>query len=373
MVIEVNYWTKRSPFFEASIRAGCGGFSVANHMLQPHSYMDPIEEYRHLTDGVTLWDVATERQVEVTGPDALRFVEMLTPRDVSACPVGRGRYVVITSEDGGIINDPIMFRLAENHFWFSTSDSDLILWAKGLAVFAGMDVSICEPDVSPVQIQGPKSTAVIENLFGKESSALKYYEIRKLDLDGIPVMLSRTGWSGETGYEIFLCDSQYGEELWRRILDAGRPEGIVVTGPSDIRRVEAGILGYGSDISIETNPYEAGLQWMMVKEKDSDYIGKTALDKIKAEGTHQCLVGIELDGDPLRQGTFKERWPVFDGDFQIGEVTVALYSPRLYKNIAYAMLEHPFTVLGSIISIETPFGRKDATVVEKPFTKNVAA
>lgn len=373
MAIEVNYWTKRSPFFEASVAAGCGGFGVANHMLQPHSYMDPIQEYQHLVDGVTLWDVATERQVEITGPDALRFTEMLTPRDVSACPVGRGRYVVITAEDGGIINDPIMFRLAENHFWFSTSDSDLILWVQGLAVFAGMDVSICEPDVSPVQIQGPKSTVVIENLFGDDGAGLKNYEIRKLDLNGIPVMLSRTGWSGEVGYEIFLCDSQYGGTLWNQIMEAGRSVGIVVTGPSDIRRVEAGILGYGCDISTETNPYEAGLHWMMAKEKQAEFIGKKALQKIVTDGIRHQLVGIELNGDPLPQGSFSERWQVVSDGTHVGEVTVALYSPRLNKNIGYAMLDLNFTALGCAIEIETPFGRMTSTVVEKPFIKKAVA
>ncbi len=255
MAVETNYWTRKSPFFAASLRAGCGGLAVANHMYQPHSYADPIEEYRHLTEGVTLWDVATERQVEIIGPDALSFAELLTPRDVSACPVGRGRYTVVTSADGGIVNDPVLFRLSDNHFWLSASDSDLILWAKGVAVFAGMDVAISEPDVSPVQIQGPKSPAVVEALFGERCRGLRFYEIRALDLGPIPVMLSRTGWSGEVGYEIFLRDSRHGEDLWERILDAGRPHGLAVTGPSDIRRVEAGILGYGADISLATNPY----------------------------------------------------------------------------------------------------------------------
>ncbi len=369
MAIEVNYWTRRSPFFDDVIKAGCGGFAVANHMLQPHSFLDPIAEYQHLTEGVTLWDVATERQVEISGPDALSFMEMLTPRDVSACPVGRGRYVVITSEDGGIINDPVLFRLAEDHFWLSTSDSDLILWVKGLAVFANMDVSICEPDVSPVQIQGPKSPAVIKNLFGDRGEGLKFYEIRQLDLDGIPVMLSRTGWSGEYGFEIFLQDSQYGSELWNRILAAGKSEGIVVTGPSDIRRVEAGILGYGCDISIDTNPYEAGLDWMLKPEKQADFIGKKALNQLKANGISQRLVGIELVGTPLPQGTFKDRWPALAGDKKIGEVTVALHSPRLDKNIGYAMLEAQFTATGTPITVEAPHGRLDAVVAEKPFVK----
>ncbi len=367
MAVETNYWTRKSPFFAASLRAGCGGLAVANHMYQPHSYADPIEEYRHLTEGVTLWDVATERQVEIIGPDALSFAELLTPRDVSACPVGRGRYTVVTSADGGIVNDPVLFRLSDNHFWLSASDSDLILWAKGVAVFAGMDVAISEPDVSPVQIQGPKSPAVVEALFGERCRGLRFYEIRALDLGPIPVMLSRTGWSGEVGYEIFLRDSRHGEDLWERILDAGRPHGLAVTGPSDIRRVEAGILGYGADISLATNPYEAGLDWMLEPEKTADFIGKAALKRIRREGVARRLVGIELACDPLPPGSFEDRWPAFDGGEEIGQVTVALFSPRLEKNIGYAIVRTGFAALGATFKVETPFGRTRATVVKRPF------
>jgi aminomethyltransferase len=371
MAVETNYWTRKSPYFQASLRAGCGGFAVANHMYQPHSYGDPLEEYRHLTEGVTLWDVATERQVEITGPDALRFTELLTPRDVSACPVGRGRYIVVTSEDGGIVNDPVLFRLSEQHFWLSASDSDLILWAKGIAVFAEMEVAISEPDVSPVQIQGPKSPGVIEALFGERGQGLRFYEIRALDLDGIPVMLSRSGWSGEVGFEIFLRDSRHAEDLWARILDAGRPHGIAVTGPSDIRRVEAGILGYGCDISLDTNPYEASLDWMLEPEKAQDFIGKAALRRIKQEGVARRLVGIELACEPLPSGSFEDRWPAFDAGQgigeEIGEVTVALYSPRLEKNIGYAMVQTRFAALGASFDVEMPTGRARASVAKKPF------
>jgi len=367
MRVETNYWTRKSPFFEATVGAGCGGFSVANHMYQPHSYRDPIEEYRHLTEGVTLWDVATERQVEITGPDALSFTELLTPRDVSACPVGRGRYVVITSAEGGIVNDPVLFRLSEGKFWLSASDSDLILWAKGVAVFAGMDVSICEPDVSPLQIQGPKSPAVIEALFGERGRGLRYYEIRETELDGIPVMLSRSGWSGEIGFEVFLRDCRYGNPLWERIMAAARPQGIVATGPSDIRRFEAGILGYGCDISLNVNPYEAGLDWMLEPEKASDFIGKAALKRIRHQGIARRLVAIQLECDHLPHGAFQDRWPVLDRDDRIGLVTGAVYSPRLERNIGYAMLQIEYLDLGTSISIETPYGLANATVVQKPF------
>ena len=218
-----------------------------------------------------------------------------------------------------------------------------------------------------MQLQGPKSPAVIEALFGERGNGLRFYEIRALDLDGIPVMLSRTGWSGEVGFEIFLRDSRYGEDLWERIMDAGRSAGIAVTGPSDIRRVEAGILGFGSDISLDVNPYEAGLDWMMKPEKEADFIGKAALGHIKREGVSRRLVGMELACDPLPPGSFEYRWSAFDGGERIGEVTVALYSPRLGKNIGYAMVQSGHSALGTSFAVETPYGRSDATVVKKPF------
>ncbi|MDX1424688.1 MAG: glycine cleavage T C-terminal barrel domain-containing protein, partial [Kiloniellales bacterium] len=277
------------------------------------------------------------------------------------------RYLVVTSAEGGIVNDPVLFRLSDRQFWMSASDSDLILWAKGVAVFAGMTVSICEPDVSPLQVQGPKSPAVVEALFGERGRGLKFYEIRQLDLDGIPVMLSRSGWSGEVGFEIFLRDSRHGEALWERIMAAGRPQGIVAAGPSDIRRFEAGILGYGCDISLDVNPYEAGLDWMLEPMKSAEFIGKAALQRIRDQGVARRLAGIRLDGDPLPSGAFQDRWPAFDGDEKIGEVTGAVYSPRLDMNIGYAMVQTGFSVPGARFAVETPFGRTGARVVKKPF------
>ena len=372
MSITRNYWTRRSPFFEGTRRAGCKGWSVANHMLQPHSYDDPITEYWHLINGVTLWDVATERQVEISGPDAAAFVDRLTPRDVTQVAPGKCRYIIITSEEGGIVNDPVMLRLAPDRYWLSCSDSDLLLWAKGVAVYAGVDVHIHEPDVSPVQIQGPKSKAVVESLFGKDIAGLAYYALAETTLGPIPVVVTRTGWSGELGYEVFLCDSRYGQELWDRILEAGRPQGIAVTGPSDIRRVEAGILGYGCDIGLGINPFEAGMERLLDLDNGRDFIGREARLRIREAGVHRRIVGIELGGAPLDQGIFTERWPVkMDG--QIGEVLIALHSPRLEKNIGYALIAIEHASLGSSLTVESPIGALTARVVEMPFVKAIKA
>ena len=354
MTSSLNYWTRRSPYFDAALQAGSQGWSVANHMYQPHSYADPVTEYWCLVEGVTLWDVGTERQVEIDGPDASAFVDRLTPRDITKVPPGKCRYVIITSEEGGIVNDPVMLRLAEDRYWLSSSDSDLLLWAKGIAVHAGLDVAIREPDVSPLQLQGPKSRAVIETLFGAEIADLKYYTLAETKLGEIPVVVTRTGWSGEFGYEIFLQDSRYGEALWSRILEAGRPHGIAVTGPSDIRRVEAGILGYGCDIDLDTNPFEAGLERLLDLDSERDFIGKAALLRIREAGVTRRLVGLELEGKPLPQGSFSEPWPARAAGEVIGRVTIALHSPRLEKNIGYAILSVRHAALGSTINVASP-------------------
>ena len=370
MSITHNYWTRRSPFFEATRRAGCKGWSVANHMLQPHSYDDPTTEYWHLVNGVTLWDVATERQVEISGPDAAVFVDRLTPRDVTEVAPGKCRYIIVTSEEGGIVNDPVMLRLASDRYWLSCSDSDLLLWAKGIAVHAGLDVHIHEPDVSPVQIQGPKSKAVMESLFGRDIADLAYYTLAETTLGQIPLLVTRTGWSGELGYEVFLRDSRHGDELWERILEAGRPQGIAVTGPSDIRRVEAGILGYRCDIGLDINPFEAGMERLLDLDNGRDFIGREALLRIREAGVKRRIVGIEMDGDPLEPGKFTERWPVVKGEW-IGEVLVALHSPRLEKNIGYALIAIEHSSLGSTVTVDSPVGALTAKVVEMPFVKPV--
>jgi glycine cleavage system aminomethyltransferase T len=370
MSSDLNYWTRRSPFFECARRAGSKGWSVANHMYQPHSYDDPIAEYWHLVNGVTLWDVGTERQVEIYGPDAAAFVDLITPRNITSVEAGSCRYIIITSEEGGIVNDPVMLRLASDRYWLSCSDSDLLLWAKGIAVFADMDVHIQEPDVSPVQIQGPKSWAVIASLFGEDIANLAYYKLVETHFDNIPLVVTRTGWSGEFGYEVFLRNSRYGEELWNRILEAGKPQGMAVTGPSDIRRVEAGILGYGSDISLDINPFEAGMERLLDLDSEREFIGKNALLRIRESGIKRRIVGVELIGEPLQQGSFSERWPIV-ADEKIGEMLIALHSPRLETNIGYAMISIEYSNLGTSVTVESPIGKMTAKVVEMPFVKPV--
>ncbi len=357
---------RRTPYFSATQRHGAQAYTVYNHMFFPINYGDLEAEYHALLNDVTLWDVSVERNVEITGPDAFRFTNWLTPRDLTKCKVGQGKYVVISADDGGIVNDPVLMRLGENHFWLALADSDVLLYARGAALNAGLDVTIVEPDVSPLQIQGPKSKPVMEALFGDQVRDLPYYHFIETKLDGIPVIVTRTGWTGEVGYEVYLRDGSQGEALWERIMDAGRPYGIRPTGPSDIRRVEAGILNYGIDMTLENNPYEVGLGWLVDDAKPDDYIGKLALKRLKARGVKRKLVGVEIAGEPLDFNM--TRWPVHHKGEAAGFVTSALYSPRLARNIGYANVPAELAELGTHLTVTAPeAGERDAVVVVKPF------
>jgi aminomethyltransferase len=357
---------RKSPYFDATLRHGAQAFSVYNHMYIPRDFGDPVENYWNLVNAAILCDVAVERQVEITGPDAARFVQYLTPRNLSECRVGQCKYVLITSEEGGIINDPILLRLAENHFWLSLADSDVLLWAKGVAVHSGMDVTIGEPDVSPLQLQGPKSLEIMTALFGEEIGSLRYFWFRESDLDGIPLVVSRTGWSGELGYEIYLRDGSRGDELWERIMAAGKPFGLCAGHTSTIRRIEGGMLSYRADMDLHTNPFELGLDRLVDLGMEADFIGKAALHRIRAAGIRRRHVGLEIAGPPI-EGTNSRFWPLFAGDVEVGRITSAVYSPRLERNIALALVSVDCAGKGSSLRARCDSGDYVATVVDVPF------
>jgi aminomethyltransferase len=357
---------RKSPYFDATLRYGAREFSVYNHMYIPRDFGDPVENYWNLVNAAILCDVAVERQVEFTGPDAARFVQLLTPRNLSECHVGQCKYVMITSEEGGIINDPILLRLGENHFWLSLADSDVLLWAKGVAVHSGMDVSIGEPDVSPLQLQGPRSLEIMKVLFGVEIGTLRYFWLRDLELDGIPLVVSRTGWSSELGYEIYLRDSSRGDELWERIMAAGQPFGLRTGHTSTIRRIEGGMLSYHADMDINTNPFELGLDKLVDLDMEAAFIGKAALKRIKAAGIRRKQVGLQIAGPPI-ETTNTRFWPLLARDEQVGVITSAVYSPQLERNIALAMVSLEWAGKGSELLARCSSGDHHAIVVDVPF------
>jgi glycine cleavage system aminomethyltransferase T len=356
---------RRSPFFEATQRYGPRGFTVYNHTLFPTHYDDFEKEYWHLLEHVTLWDVAVERNVEVTGPDGFRFAQLLTCRDLSKCAVGQGKYVLITAPDGGILNDPVMLRIDENTFWFALADSDVLFYAFGLAAHAGMDVQVREIDAAPLQIQGPRSKDVVRDLFGEGILDLKYYWFTRIEVDGIPVIVTRTGWTSEVGYELYLLDPARGDDLWERIMEAGRQYEIRPTGPVDIRRIEGGIFNYRADMDWTNNPFELGLDRLVDLESDAGFMGKDALRRIRDQGVSRKIVGVEIAGERLDMNP--TTWPVASNGERVGDVTSAVWSPRLERNIGFAWVPVRLSDRGTSLRVATSDGDRDATVVAMPF------
>ena len=366
---------RKSPYFDATVRWGAQAFSVYNHMYIPRDFGDPEQNFWNLVDQAILCDVAVERQVEITGPDAAKFTQMLTCRDLSKMAVGQCKYILITNADGGILNDPILLRLAENHFWISLADSDILLWAQGVAVHSGLDVQIKEPDVSPLQLQGPNSGLIMQELFGDSITDLKYYWLRELELEGIPLVVSRTGWSSELGYELYLRDGSKGDQLWELIMAAGASHGLKPGHTSSIRRIEGGMLSYHADADIDTNPFELGFDRLVNLDMDAEFIGKAALRKIKQEGPMRKQVGLVLDCAPLT-GPNTTFWAIQQDGATIGKVTSAVYSPRLKQNIALAMVATDAAIMGAEVEVLTNTGAVKATMVERPFydpKKQIAA
>jgi glycine cleavage system aminomethyltransferase T len=364
---------RKSPYFYASRRHGVQMFSVYNHTYHPRHYGDPLEEYWQLLNGVTLWDVGVERQVEISGPDAFDFTNLLVARDLNKCQVEQCKYVFLCLPDGGIINDPVLLRVEENRFLLSLADSDVELWARGVAHNSDYDVTIKEVDVAPVQVQGPKSKDVLVDLFGDSILEIPYYFMRRFELDGMKVLVSRTGYTGELGYEIYLNEAtKNASKLWDAVLEAGKPHDLAVIGPCHIRRIEGGILALGADMWYDTNPYEVGMgyDWMVDLEQGADFIGKEALARIKREGPKRKLVGVEIGGERLgayNDSSMIDFFPVKKDGSQIGRVTSACFSPRLEKNIGFAMVPIELAELGTELEAERPDGTTSAVVVEKPF------
>ncbi len=357
---------RKSPFFDSTVKWGATGFSVYNHMYIPRDFGSPEDNFWNLINKAILCDVSVERQVEITGPDAYKFIQLLTPRDLSNLAIGQCKYVLIINNDGGILNDPVLLRLGKNHFWLSLGDSDILLWAQGVAINSNLDVKIIEPDVSPLQLQGPKSAKIMQALVGDSILDLKYYWLRELELDGIPVVISRTGWSSELGYEIFLRDSSKGNVLWEKIMSTGKKFGLEPGHTSSIRRIEGAMLSYHADADINTNPFELGLDRLVTLDKELNFIGKEALKKIKKKGIKRKQVGLILDCEPLK-GPNTIFWKISKDNKLVGKVTSAVYSPRLKKNIALAMISIDLIEIGTLVDVETPNSIIKGTVVNKPF------
>lgn len=353
---------RKSPFWHKSLEHGVRAATVYNHMYHPRLYFAPGEgglmgEYEYLTRHVTMWNVAVERQIRVKGPDALDFVNYVVTRDMKKkLPVDRARYVILCNRHGGIVNDPVLLRVAEDEFWFSISDSDVALWLDGINHRDDWNVEIGEIDVAPIQIQGPKSRRLMRKLFGDVVDEVPYYGLWQTELEGMRLVISRTGFSGEIGYEIYLHDATaHADCLWDLVWAAGQEFHLRVVAPGHIRRIEAGILSYGQDMDIETDPFEARLDWQYDPAKSEDYLGKAALTRIAARGPDRRLAGLVMGGTPVNWYN-ADFWPVLDahGREALGYVTSAFHSPKIGTNIALAMLPVEHTGIGTHLTVALP-------------------
>ena len=357
---------RKSPFFDATVKWGAKDFSVYNHMYIPRDFGNPEQNFWNLINDAILCDVAVERQVQVKGPDASKFVQMMTPRDLSTMKVGQCKYVILVNQNGGVLNDPILLKVSEDKYWFSLADSDILFWAQGLAAQTNYDVEISEPDVSPLQLQGPKSREIMIKIFGEQISDLKYYWFKQFSFKNTELIISRTGWSSELGYEIFLTDSKVGNELYEFIMQIGEPMGLKPGHTSTIRRIEGGMLSYHADMTINTNPLELCMDKFIDLNNDFNFIGKEALIKIKNDGIKRKQVGLYLDNKRMN-GPNTRFWNILYNNKIVGKITSAVYSPRLEKNIALAIVDIDYSNLNQKLIVDDGNSEFNAVVVNKPF------
>jgi aminomethyltransferase len=363
-----SYRIRKSPYYEATQRFGCKSYTPYNNMYLPLVYEDLLSDYWALKNDVTLWDVGCERQVEITGPDAFKLMQHLTCRNLSKFQVGQCYYVPMTNENGGIMNDPVALRLEENKFWLSVADREILIWVRGYAVGQKMNVTVREPDVSPLAVQGPKSFDLMADLLGDWVRTLKYFWFKETSFNGIPFVLARTGWSKQGGYELFLTDGSKGDELWETIMDAGKKYNIKPGTPCWIERIESGLFNYWEDVTEHTNPFEVGLDKFVDLEQDVDFIGKEALKKAKADGIKRKIVGLILDGEPLSQTA--DFWNIASDSGTVGMVTSAVYSPDIKKNLAYGMVNIESSSLNTRLTVDLGDKVVNATVAKLPFIDN---
>ncbi|MEP6640842.1 MAG: glycine cleavage T C-terminal barrel domain-containing protein [Gaiellales bacterium] len=359
-------WYRRSPYFESTLRAGCKAYDIYNKMYLPAEYDDVANEYRALNEGVTLWDVGVERTVQIAGADADRLIDMLTCRDLTRCAVKQGKYMLVISPTGGIVNDPVLLHVDENVWWMQLADSDAGLYALGVLSGSGLDAEVSYPDVHPVQVQGPHSAATLEKLVGAAIYDIGYYWCDRFEIGGIPVVISRTGWSAVPGFEVNLLDGTRGGELWDAIMAAGEEFDIRPIAPNEARRVEAGIFNWGSDMTLADTPFHVmGLE-RLVEEQPQDYIGKAALERVRREGVEHELVGIEFDHDEPFPG-ITTSWPASHNGQEAGRVTNAVWSPGLHRNIGYVRVPIALADPGNRIDVESEHGSVSGRTAAIPF------
>ena len=356
---------RQSPYFASTVAAGVTTFSTYNHMLMPMGYGDPEAEYWRLLSGVSMWDVACERQVQITGPDAAQLAKILAPRDLSRCAAGQGKYVAICNHSGALINDPILLKLDENRFWFSIADSDIFFWARAIAAERKLRAEVCDPGVSPLAVQGPKAEDTIVSLFGESARALKYFHFMETSVSGVPLYLARSGWSKQGGFELYLTDETQGEKLWNIVREAGAPFDIGPGYPNPCERIESGLLSWGGDTDDRTNPFEVRMEKYVDLNAPDEVIGIAALRRIHKQGAKRRQMGIILAGDKPQPGHAAWLDILRDGK-KIGDMTNGVWSRRLKKMIGFALVPAD-SISGEKVSVIKNNNQISGELTELPF------
>jgi aminomethyltransferase len=356
---------RRSPFFAATVADGVAAFSPYNQMLMPTGYGDPEGEYWRLINGVSQWDVAVERQVQITGPDAARLAQILSPRDLTKCAIGQGKYVALCNHAGTLINDPILLKLDEDRYWFSIADSNMLFWSRAIAAERGLDVEIVEPDVSPLAVQGPKAEHVVASIFGDWVRDLKYFWFREFSIEGIPLAVARSGYSKQGGFELYLMDGSKGTALWNIVRESGRPWDIGPGNPNTTERIESGLLSFGGDTDDATSPFEVRLGNYVDLDVPDDIVGIAALRRIHAQGPARHQLGIILDNDEPTQ-THGDWYDIMADGRKVGDMTNGVWSYRLKRNIGFALISRD-RAPGERVEVAKDGEAIPATLTELPF------
>lgn len=364
-VLSISRRTRSTPWSSRVEAAGARGYTVYNHMLLPTVFRGVEEDYFHLRSAVQVWDVGCERQVELVGPDAGRLAQLLCVRDLRKFDVGRCGYAPVCDHDGRLINDPVVLRVGDDRWWLSVADSDVVLWAGGLAAGMGLDVRVHEPDVWPLAVQGPRAEDLMALVFGEAVRDIRFFRSAPLRFEGAEMVVARSGWSAQGGFEIYVDDPDVGVALYDHLFEVGEPFDVGPGCPNLIERIEAGLLSYGNDMTREHTALEAGLDKYIGFDAPIDAIGLDALRRQRDAGVGRRIVGLAIDGD--RVPSIRDPWPVIRGAAPVGIVTSAAWSPRLEANVALGMIDVPHGAVGTRLQIDTPDGVRAATTCQVPF------
>ncbi|MGB5706806.1 MAG: dimethylsulfoniopropionate demethylase [Arenicellales bacterium] len=332
---------RSTPYKRQVENHGVSGYTVVNHTILPKGFRRSVEEdYWHLREHVQLWDVGCQRQVEVKGPDATKLMQLMTPRDLGNAFVGQCLYAPLVDHNGGMLNDPVVLKLSTDRYWISMADSDVLLWVKGLAYGLRLDVDVSEPDVWPMAVQGPKADDLMAAVFGPAIRKIKFFNFDTFEFESQPLVIARSGFSKQGGFEIYLDQPTMGDRLWSTLWQAGQGLEVSPGCPNLIERIESGLLSYGNDMTLENNPLECGLERFCQLDGSVDFIGREALQKIHATGPERSIRGVKFGED--RCPPCSTLWPVRVDDKPVGYVTSAIWSPRFKTNVGLAMIERGY-------------------------------